>query len=185
MSRQFSGSNLWLDLPLNLLQAQSTVDMSRTIDTLTPIISPPCRSVRFPTDALVSAVMPWSCCRRETLQMPHTRVLTVAMLDRRDLHWRRTAQIQHTPDEMRWDERSCAAICGVKRHNAVQLWPTLIWTTLASSQLFSRDELISCSTVLVKKVCLIVAYWMCTYSVFQKSLPIIWIRLYWISLKCP
>lgn len=86
MSRQFSGSNLWLDLPLNLLQAQSTVDMSRTIDTLTPIISPPCRSVRFPTDALVSAVMPWSCCRRETLQMPHTRVLTVAMLDRRDLH---------------------------------------------------------------------------------------------------
>lgn len=55
MSRQFSGSNLWLDLPLNLLQAQSTV--SRAIDTLTPIISPPCRGVCFPTDAPVSAVM--------------------------------------------------------------------------------------------------------------------------------
>lgn len=26
MSRQFSGSNLWLDLPLNLFQAQSTVN---------------------------------------------------------------------------------------------------------------------------------------------------------------
>lgn len=109
MSRQFSGSNLWLDLPLNLFQAQSTTVNEKK----NPNAYPDYKS------AVCKCAFVHECTERDgdaagplqmQLAVEHTRVPAVAM----SAGWRDgitlTEQIQPTHETLqptRWAFTCC------------------------------------------------------------------------------
>lgn len=121
MSRQFSGSNLWLDLPLNLSRAQSTtVNEKKNPNAYPDDKSAVCRcaSVHECTERDGDAAEPLQM----QLVVEHASVLEVAM----SAGWRDEITLtEHSTDPTNtrdltvFEMCSYAAICRLKHHNAV------------------------------------------------------------------